>query len=85
MYILLEKYFCCTVFKKTDFYFDHGREYIYIFCDMRIWNAFTQMKRSWSDSQSSSCIYILTETSRVVKENAHLSSIHTEIWSRNMG
>ncbi len=44
MYILLNKYFCCTVFKKT-FILTGCREYLYI--SMCIWyeDSFTQMKQ----------------------------------------
>ncbi len=46
MYILLNKYFCSTVFKKTDFYFDWLPWIPLHFCvyDMRIRNGETLMK-----------------------------------------
>ncbi len=97
MYILLNKYFCCTVFKKPDFYFDglpwkplHSCVCI---CDMRIvllkWNGETLMK--WLSEQfwrCCSCVYVLIEMSRTLQcvcakgKRASLSFIHTEFRSR---
>ncbi len=56
MYILLNKYFCCKVFKKLTFILTGCREYLYISVYM-IWGSFYSnetVKHSWSDSQSSS-------------------------------
>ncbi len=84
MYILLNKYFCCTVFKKNDFYFDELPWIPLHFCDedMKRFYSNETVKRWWSDSEQfwgcCLCVYVLIETSRVlqsvcvVKENVRL-------------
>ncbi len=97
MYILLNKYFCCIVFKKNWLLFWRvaGNTFTFLCVyDMRIWNAFTQnetVKHSWTDSQSSSgdvvCLFMSSLRQHacfsvcVLKENACL--YHPFIWSRN--
>ncbi len=60
MYILLNKYFCFTVFKKTWLLFWRVAVIPLHFCvyiwheDMKCFYSNEMVKRSWSDSQSSS-------------------------------
>ncbi len=80
MYILPNKYFCCTVFKKTDLNWiiilTGCREYLYISVYMiwgyetllLKWNGETLMK--WLSEQfwrCCLCVYVLIETSRFTK------------------
>ncbi len=84
MYILLNKYFCYNIFKKTDFYFD-GLPWIPLH-SVCIWyeDSFTQMKR-WNAHKVTLravlemlfvCLYphwdIMRVSVCVLKENAHL-------------
>ncbi len=92
MYILLNKYFYCTVFKKTDAVNTFRFLCVY---DMRIWNAFTQTKRWNAHAVTLRAVLgmlflcLCPHTSRALQcvwakgKRASLSSIHNEIWSRN--
>ncbi len=96
LYILLNKYFCCSL-QKAGLILTCCREYLYISViwgyEMLLLKLISETLMKWLSEQFMSLLRLHVWFSVCVcvcvcvcgvKENVRLSSIHTEIWPRNV-